>query len=280
MMEKRLKWLYAASLALSGAVLGQMLLFVAQFLFKSKVRYNIFDLCVILFQNLHVPAPVALTLVNIVILYTLSAVIWLTVLQAIQATKAKNLVKKHHDVNITLQYRGIYQLDEHQLRIITSKIPTAMTIGFWKPQIILSTGLLDMLEPSELQAVIEHEKCHMKHRDPLAIFLLSVISKALRYIPIFTWIADKYPIMIELRADKYAIGQMNQPADLGSALLKLLKQQAPTPHLSLSHASFAETSINVRIKHILDPQLNLSLPWPLLRMAISLFTFILLMGLI
>lgn len=81
----------------------------------------------------------------------------------------------------------------------------------------------------------------MKHRDPLAIFLLSVISKALWYIPIFAWIAKKYPIMIELRADKYAIGQMNQPADLGSALLKLLKQQSPhqiypyPTHLLLKH---------------------------------------------
>ncbi|NOV02545.1 M56 family metallopeptidase [Paenibacillus planticolens] len=279
-MEKRLKWLYAASLGLSGAVLGQMLLFVGQFLFNSKARYNIFDLCVILFKNLHVPAPLALTLVNVVIIYTLSAVVWLTVRQAFQAAKAKKLVEKHQNDQLALQYRGIHRLDEHQLRIMSIKTPTAMTIGFWKPQIILSTGLLNMLEPGELQAVIEHEKSHMKHRDPLAVFLLSVISKAFWYIPLFAWLAEKYPIMIELRADKYAIGQMNQSADLGSALLKLLKQQAPTQHLSLSHASFAETSMNVRIQHILDPQMNLVPPWPLLRMAISLLTFILLMGLI
>lgn len=280
MMEKRLKWLYAASLTLSGLVLGQMLLFVGQHLFKWKARYNIFDLCVILFKNLHIPAPIAFNLVNVVILYTLSAVLVLVVRQAFQALKAKRLVARYQDAAITSQYRGIYQLEEHELRIISSKAPTAMTIGFLKPQIILSTGLLDMLEPTELNAVIDHEKCHMKHRDPLAIFLLSVISKGLLYIPIFAWIAKKYPIMIELRADKYAIGQMNQPADLGSALLKLLKQQSPVPNLSLSHASFAETSMNVRIKHILDPQMTLYLPWPRLRIAISLLIVILLMGLI
>ncbi|MBA2941714.1 M56 family metallopeptidase [Paenibacillus sp. CGMCC 1.16610] len=280
MMEKRLKWLYAASLALSGLVLGQMLLFVGQHLFKWHARYNIFDLCVILFKNLHIPAPIALNLVNVVILYTLSAVLLLITRQVFQAMKAKKLVAKHQDATLTLQYRGMYQLAEHQLRIISSKAPTAMTIGFRKPQIILSTGLLDMLDPTELHAVIDHEKCHMKHRDPLAIFLLSIMSKALWYIPIFAWLAKKYPIMIELRADKYAIGQMNQPADLGSALLKLLKLQSPAPNLSLSHASFAETSMNVRIKHILDPQMTLLLPWPRLRIAVSLLIVILLMGLI
>jgi hypothetical protein len=91
--------------------------------------------------------------------------------------------------------------------------------------------------------------------------------------------ADKYPIMIELRADKYAITQMNQSAHLGSALLKLLKQ-APAPHVSLSHASFAETSMNVRIMHILDPQMKISFKWPFVRLLISLLTIILLVGLI
>ncbi len=154
-----------------------------------------------------------------------------------------------------------------------------MTIGLWKPRMILSSGLMDMLEPNELHAVIEHEKCHMRYRDPLAIFLLSMISKSMWYIPIFAWMADKYPIMIELRADKYAITQMKQSAHLGSALLKLLKQ-APTPHVSLSHASFAETSMNVRIMHILDPQMKISFKWPFVRLLISLLTIILLVGLI
>jgi beta-lactamase regulating signal transducer with metallopeptidase domain len=279
MMDKRFKWLYAASLAVSGAILGQMLFYLLQYLFKWKSLYNIFDLCIILFKNLHVPAPIALNIVNAPILYTFSAMIWITARHALNAIKATRLVELYQDPKLTNQCRGKFQLGNRQLQIISYKAPIAMTIGLWKPQIILSTGLMDMLEQSELQAVIEHEKCHMRHRDPLAIFLLSMISKAMWYIPIFAWMADKYPILIELRADKYAIIQMKQSADLGSALLKLLKQ-APTPHISLSHASFAETSMNVRIKHILDPEMQLSLPWPIIRISISLLTIILLMGLI
>ncbi|MDD9270637.1 M56 family metallopeptidase [Paenibacillus sp. GCM10023248] len=279
MMEKRLKWLFAASLAVSGVALVQMLLYACQHLLGWRSPYNIFDLCVILFEKLHVPAPIAFQIVNALVLYTLSAVVFLTARQMFQAWKAMKLVEKHQDAALTLRYRVDHLLAKHQLQVISAKKPIAMTIGLRKPRIILSTGLLSMLEPGELQAVIEHEKSHLKHRDPLAIFLLSVISKAMWYIPIFAWLERKYPIMIELRADQYAIGQMSQTTDLGSALLKLLKQ-TPRMHLSLSHASFAETSMNLRIQHLLDPQTNLPLPLPFVRLAISICMFILLMGLI
>ncbi|MGO4271059.1 M56 family metallopeptidase [Paenibacillus sp. TAF58] len=279
MMEKRFKWLYAASLAISGAILGQMLLYALQYIFKWKTLYNIFDLCVVLFKDLHVPAPVAWHVVNALILYSFGAILWISVRHFLGSTKAMKLVEMYQDPHLSEQYRDKFQLGEGQLQISSYKAPLAMTIGLWKPRMILSSGLMDMLEPKELRAVIEHEKCHMRHRDPLAIFLLSMISKSMWYIPIFAWMADKYPIMIELRADKYAITQMKQSTHLGSALLKLLKQ-APTPYVSLSHASFAETSMNVRIMHILDPQMTISFKWPLVRLLISLLTIILLVGLI
>lgn len=279
MMEKRFKWLYIATLALSGAILGQMLLYALQHIFKWRSLYNIFDLCVILFEDLHVPAPIAFNVVNALILYSFSAILWISARHAKDAIKAMKLVEMYHDPLLSDQFRDKFQLGEGQLQIISYKAPIAMTIGLWKPRMILSTGLMDMLEPNELHAVIEHEKCHIRYRDPLSIFLLSMISKSMWYIPIFAWMADKYPIMIELRADKYAITQMKQSAHLGSALLKLLKQ-APTPHISLSHASFAETSMNVRIMHILDPQMKIPFKWPLVRLLISLLTIILLVGLI
>lgn len=278
-MEARFKWLYAATLALSGAILTQMLLYVLQHLFKWRSPYNIFDLCVILFKDLHIPEPFARSVVNCLILYTFSAILWIAARHLHGSIKVQKLVEICQDPLLSAQYCNEYKLGKHPLQIISNKAPIAMTIGLWKPRMILSTGLLDMLEPGELLAVIEHEKCHIRHRDPLAIFLLSVVSIAMWYIPIFTWMADKYPIIIELKADKYAIAQMNQSVHLGSALLKLLKQ-APIPNVTLSHASFAETSMNVRIMHILDPQTQISFKWPLVRLLISLLTITLLVGLI
>ncbi|SDO01472.1 BlaR1 peptidase M56 [Paenibacillus sp. yr247] len=279
MNESRLKWLYHATLVMSGVLVGQMLIYGIQHLYRLKPIFNVFDLCVVLFKGLHVPAPIAWNVVNAIILYTFGALVWMAAEHALNSIKAKKLVSLFEDPLLTLQYRAHYQLRDRQIHVISYPDPIAMTIGLWKPRVILSTGLIRMLEANELHAVIEHEKCHLEHRDPLAIFMLSMISNAMWYIPIFNWVADKYPIMIEIKADKYAITQMEQSVDLGSALLKLLKQ-VPTPRITLSHASFAESSMNVRIMHILDPQMKLSFKWPLARIIISLLTIILLVGLI
>lgn len=279
MTESRFKWLYAAALVIGGTIVWQMLTFLLGQLFHWRPSRNIFDLCMILFHYLHVPGMVPMLLVHLLIGYTMGTMVWLAVKHCYDVVKANKLVKKYHDAALSEHHAASFNLSGDQLLLIRYPIPLAMTIGLWSPRILVSTGLTDMLEPNELRAVIEHEKCHMQHRDPGAIFLLAMISKAMRYIPIFGWIAHKYPMMIELRADKYAIEQMEQSMDLGSALLKLLKQ-TPKPRFPLSHASFAETSMNVRIQHILDPQRQVTLRWPLIRLAVSVFIFILVMGLI
>ncbi|MDR6552576.1 M56 family metallopeptidase [Paenibacillus qinlingensis] len=279
MTESRFKWLYAAALIIGGTIVWQMVAFLLGHMFHWRPSRNLFDLCLILFHYLHVPGPVPMTLVNGLILYTMGTMGWLAIKHGYDVMKANKLVKKYHDAALSAENAAKFELTPQQLQIVNYKAPLAMTIGLWRPRILVSTGLMDMLEPNELRAVIEHEKCHVQHRDPGAIFLLALISKSMRYIPIFEWIAHKYPMMIELRADKYAIERMEQAADLGSALLKLLKQTTK-PRFPLSHASFAETSMNVRIQHILDPQKQVTLRWPLFRLAMSALIFVLVMGLI
>ncbi|NQX63114.1 M56 family metallopeptidase [Paenibacillus qinlingensis] len=279
MKESRFKWLYAAALVAGGSILWQMIAFLLGHMFHIRPSRNLFDLCMILLHYLHLPGHVPMTIVNLLILYTMGTMVWFTVKHSHDVVKANKLVKKYHDEALSAAHAETFGLSVQQLQIVRYKAPLAMTIGLWKPRILVSTGLMDMLDLGELRAVIEHEKCHVQHRDPAAIFLLALISKSMRYIPIFAWIAHKYPMMIELRADKYAIERMEQATDLGSALLKMLKQTAK-PRFPLSHASFAETSMNVRIQHILDPEREVSLRWPLIRIAISALIFILVMGLI
>ncbi|RTE11608.1 M56 family metallopeptidase [Paenibacillus whitsoniae] len=279
MTESRFKWLYAAVLAAFGLVLWQMLQFVIGHLFHLRPMPNLFDLCFVLFTYLHLPAPFAMRFVGVLIAVTWGTLAWLSAQHAWAAVKAGRFIRKLHASEQTRSIAARSGLRPEQLRIIRHASPLAMTVGLWRPRIVLSTGLIAMLEESELRAVIEHEKCHVRYRDPLGIFLLTMMSKAMGYIPMFTWMSHKYPIMIELRADKFAIGQMAQSADLGSALLKMLREKT-TLHMAMSHASFAESSMNLRIRHILDPELPLDVRWPIARLALSVAALVLLQGLI
>ncbi|MGG1519494.1 M56 family metallopeptidase [Paenibacillus oryzisoli] len=279
MTESRFKWLYAAVLVVSGLVLWQMLQYVIGHLLHLRPTRNLFDLCFIVFKYLHLPAPFAMVFVNVLITGTWGTIVWLSAQHAWAAFKAGRFIRKLHAPEQSRSIAAVYGLRPEQMRIIRHASPLAMTVGLWRPRIVLSTGLIAMLEESELHAVIEHEKCHLRYRDPLGIFLLTVLSKAMIYIPMFTWMARKYPILIELRADKYAIGQMAQSADLGSALLKMLRVKTTWP-ITMSHASFAESSMNLRIRHILDPQLPLDVRWPVTRLALSVAALVVLQGLI
>ncbi len=90
MMEKRFKWLVCGFIGLIGGHFRTNVTLCLQHFFKWKSLYNIFDLCVILFQDLHVPAPIALNVVNALILYTFSAMLWISARHALDAIKARS----------------------------------------------------------------------------------------------------------------------------------------------------------------------------------------------
>ena len=129
-----------------------------------------------------------------------------------------------------------------------------------------------------MEAVIYHELYHQYSRDPLKIFLISLISSTIWYIPILKWFHQKHKIVKELLADEYAMEKQGNPADLGSALLKMIKvgNQIKMP---FSYVSFADTSVNYRIKYILDPLTEPSLKFPVKLTVMSLYIFFMLCGL-
>ncbi len=137
---------------------------------------------------------------------------------------------------------------------------------------------MQLLNEDEMEAVIYHELYHQNSRDPLKIFLISLISSTIWYIPILKWFHQKHKIVKELLADEYAMEKQGNPADLGSALLKMIKvgNQIKMP---FSYVSFADTSVNYRIKYILDPLTEPSLKFPVKLTVMSLYIFFMLCGL-
>jgi beta-lactamase regulating signal transducer with metallopeptidase domain len=273
MWETRSKWMLYASLVTAGFILLQMTFFSLHMLFGIRISFNVFKVCFELFRVLR--APWVCNIFHLFVLYTFAACFWVIGRQAVVSVRSSKRLLRCQDTQLTQMYGDEYQLSQHELIVIQNKAPVALTLGVIRPQIIVSTGLLQILDHKELGAVMEHEKFHLKHRDPLAIFLLSMLSISMWYIPLFKWVLDKYKIIIEIMADQFAVSTVCTASDLGGALLKMLKQ-GQAPHTAVSYASFAETSINLRIMHILEPQTQLSLKMPILRTLISVFALLIL----
>src|SRR3972149_890787 len=57
----------------------------------------------------------------------------------------------------TVQQFGARHLPRRRIELFAAPEPMAITVGYVSPRILLSSGLLDVLDESELEAVLHHE---------------------------------------------------------------------------------------------------------------------------
>ncbi|UQZ86340.1 Regulatory protein BlaR1 [Paenibacillus konkukensis] len=266
MWENRSKLIFGSCMLIASLMFFQMGMYTMHVLAGWDVKYNVIQFCHTAIRSLGVTW--AGYILNGIVFHTLLLTVWIAAKQLyLSRAFYKRLLFCRHE-ELTRQICEQHGGGHPSITVVRSPAPMAFAAGFWKPQIVLSTGLLELLDPSELEAVIHHETFHRKHGDPLKIFLLSLLASVMWYLPILKSFHQNYKIVREILADNYAIDKLGGSADLGGALLKLLKGQTPA-NLSISHVSFTDTSINFRIRKLLEPQSELPLKWPFTPAMIS-----------
>ncbi len=109
----------------------------------------------------------------------------------------------------------------------------AMTIGLARPQVVVTTGLVQSLTKTELASVLRHEQRHKQAADPFWSALLESLGAAWFWFPgMKNWIQAAFRLR-ELAADQAAIQNESERASLGSAVVKLaLAEPGPIPAFS------------------------------------------------
>jgi Zn-dependent protease with chaperone function len=114
------------------------------------------------------------------------------------------------------------------VRVIEDPGPQAFCAGYLRPTVYVSQPTLDLLSDRELEAVLAHERYHLRVRDPLRFAYGRVLSQALFFVPVLRPLWDRYAELAEIRADGAAIrATTGDKAPLASALLALV---ASSPH--------------------------------------------------
>ena len=112
-------------------------------------------------------------------------------------------------------------------------VPIAVTVGAWRPRVVVSTGLLDRLGDDEVEAVLRHEHHHALQRHPLLYGLVRIVADALFVLPVVRRWADRMVVDAEVAADVAAIeGVGRRP------LLSALDTVATTPGLPAATAAY------------------------------------------
>jgi len=149
------------------------------------------------------------------------------------------------------------------IKILQTSFPYAAQVGFYSSQLVISTGLIQLLSQEHLEAVIAHESAHEMHKDPFFFFWLSYLERLTFWLPNNENLWNNLLLLRELRAD-YTAAKTVDYLLIAEALLKVtnaaLKQRKKL--IFDLECPFLNYRLQERIETLLDnsnfsPKLNL-----------------------
>ena len=133
-------------------------------------------------------------------------------------------------------------------RVIDVAEPFSFTYGALRPRVVVSRGLLDSASPEELQAVLVHERYHVRNFDPLKIVLARALARGFFFVPALRELEGRYHAGRELAADRRALRRCGR-RPLAGALLKVVRGPG-WPELSSAAAIGGPELLDVRVAQL------------------------------
>ncbi len=100
---------------------------------------------------------------------------------------------------------GMARTGAGPVRCISSQLPIAFCTGTARPRIIVSEGLAEQLGDQELEAVLLHERQHIRDREPVVRAACEAAAEVLVFLPLARWWSQRRIEAAELRADRAAL---------------------------------------------------------------------------
>lgn len=107
------------------------------------------------------------------------------------------------------------------VEVVDHDNPFAFTFGLGEPRVAVSRGLVEQLSSDELQAVVVHERYHVRARDPLKLVVARAAARTCFFLPAVGHLVARYLAGRELAADRHSLRDLGRPA-LAGALFKVV----------------------------------------------------------
>lgn len=169
--------------------------------------------------------------------------------------------RKHGKLTKRMQYK--YRDWGTEIIVVRDDAFIALTIGFFRPKIVVSTMVLDSFSEMEVKAILLHERYHCLKHDGRKNFFSRMLVDAFGYLPIVKPIVRYYETWKELFADRYAIKQMGTEFYLGNVLLKLAKRE--NLQQCKPAVYFASSTLQYRVMQVLEPEKTVMVPLALMK---------------
>ena len=128
----------------------------------------------------------------------------------------------------------------------------ADTVGLIRPRVRIAPWFSDSLDAPALAAAIEHERAHVRHRDPLRIWLAQLVTDLQWPIPSAAKRLSRWRHELELARDDEARRQGTDGADLAAAIVSAAKR----PHVArnaVAALGARDLELRERVERLLAP---------------------------
>ncbi|HNX94477.1 MAG TPA: M56 family metallopeptidase [Holophaga sp.] len=133
---------------------------------------------------------------------------------------------------------------------ISEQVRSPMTVGWWRPIVLVPASLLSNMPPELLEALLAHELAHIRRYDYLVNLVASAVEVLLFYHPAVWMISRWIRIEREQIADDLAAKALGEPRRLALALSEL-------DHFQLDSLNLAQAAhgghLMARIRQLIQP---------------------------
>ncbi len=121
--------------------------------------------------------------------------------------------------------------------------------GVINPTLLLPNGIVDHLNPVQLQAVIDHELCHVRRRDNLTAAMHMAVEAVFWFHPLVWWIGKNLIEERERACDEEVLRLSTQPQVYVDGILNVCKFYLESPVACMSGVTGAD--LKKRIEEIM-----------------------------
>jgi uncharacterized protein (TIGR03435 family) len=146
--------------------------------------------------------------------------------------------------------------------------------GVFRPVLLLPEGIFERLPPDQLQAVIAHELCHVRHRDNLIAAMHMFVETVFWFHPLVWWIGKRMVEERERACDEEVLRLGSAPRVYAEGILNVCKSYLSLPLECASGVTGSDLKKRIEAIAINRPARNLDLRRRILLIASGVLAII------
>lgn len=133
------------------------------------------------------------------------------------------------------------------------RLAAPITVGWWRPVVLVPAALLTQMPVALLEALLAHELAHVARRDYLVNLLQAGVEALLFFHPVVWWLSARLRAERELVADELAGRAIGDRRQLAAALQRLATATPATPRAAWAVPARGGSLVR-RIEALVSPQ--------------------------